>query len=209
MSIQVTVDVNMHQPAELTMRIDLLAARLISDLLCPPVVATTSIVVAAAHLATPTAWKWAALFLALAVLFPTLYVLWLLYRGKVTDFHLRVREQRIKPMILIVTMTAGAWLMLIIRQAPSLLVGVATVGLAMTIILLLITLRWKISGHTTAISGFVVLCWWLAGASVVPLVLSVPLVAWARIQLRRHTLAQTVAGVALGAIVSLAFCAIN
>ena len=209
MSMQIAARVNALSPTELIVQKDLPAARLISDVLCPPVVATISIAVSAAHLATPSAWEAAALFLVLAVGIPTLYIVWLLYRGEVTDFHLRVREQRIKPMIVIVTTTVSAWLLLFARQAPALLVGVATVGLTITVILLLVTLRWKISGHTTAISGFVVLCWWLAGASVAPLALSVPLVAWSRIQLLRHTLAQTIAGAVLGFTISWAFTAIR
>jgi membrane-associated phospholipid phosphatase len=116
-----------------------------------------------------------------------------------------VREQRIKPMIAIVTTTLSAWLMLIARHAPTLFVGVATVGIAITLILLLVTLRWKISGHTTAISSFVILCCLLIGPAAAPMILSVPLVAWARVRLRRHTLAQTLAGAALGTLTSLAF----
>jgi membrane-associated phospholipid phosphatase len=134
----------------------------VSDALCPPVVAALSIVTVAAYPATPAAWKWVALFLALAVATPTLYVIWLLYRSEVTDFHLRVREQRIKPMIVIVTTTLSAWLMLIAHHAPTLL-------------------------------------------AAAPMMLSVPLVAWARVRLRRHTLAQTLAGAALGTLTSLAF----
>jgi hypothetical protein len=198
MSVQVTLEGNVYPPAELIGRWDLWLARWVSDLLCPPVIAAVSIVVAAAYLATPVAWKWAALFLALAVATPTLYVIWLLYRGEVTDFHLRVREQRIKPMIVIVTTTLSAWLMLIARHAPYLLVGVATAGMAITLILLLVTLRRKISAHTTAMSSLAMLCCILIGPAAAPMMLSVPLVAWARVCLRRHTLAQTLAGAALG-----------
>jgi hypothetical protein len=206
MSIEIALDAdpNVCQPDEMVKCWDERMARWISDVLCPPVVAALSIVTVAAYLATPAAWKWAALFLALAVAAPTLYVIWLLYRGEVTDFHLRVREQRIRPMIVIVTTTSGAWLMLIVRHAPSLLVDVATAGMAITLILLLVTLRWKISGHTTAISSFVVLCCLLIGPAAAPMILSVPLVTWARVRLRRHTLAQTIAGAALGTLTSLA-----
>lgn len=206
MNLQFAADMDKSSPTNLIFPLDSLA-RLISDVLCPPVVAAISIIVSAAHLATPSAWKSAALFLTLTVVIPTLYILWLLYRGKVTDFHLRVREQRIKPMILIAIMTVSAWLALIIRQAPVLLIGIATAGMVMTIILLVITLRWKISGHTTAMSAFVVLCWWFAGVSAAPITLTVPLVAWARVRIRRHTPAQVIAGVVLGLMTSLVICA--
>jgi membrane-associated phospholipid phosphatase len=77
--------------------------------------------------------------------------------------------------------------------------------MAITLILLLVTLRWKISGHTTAMSSLAMLCWLLIGPAAAPMMLSVPLVAWARVRLRRHTLAQTLAGAALGTLTSLAF----
>jgi len=202
MNVQTALELN---PLQVAGGSSSLVARLVSDVLCPPVVATLSILVVAAHVATATAWESAILFLALVVIVPTLYLLWLLHRGEVTDFHLRVREQRIKPMILVVTMTIGGWILLLVRQAPAMLVGVTTVGLAISILLFLITLRWKISGHTTAISGFVVLCLCLAGTSVAPLALSVPVVAWARVRLRCHTLAQTIVGAVLGLAVSFAF----
>ncbi len=207
MSVEIALDADASVPVsdEMVKRWDVRLARWVSDALCPPVVATLSIVTVAAYLATPAAWKWAALFLALTVAAPTLYVIWLLYRGEVTDLHLRVRKQRIKPMIVIVTTTSGAWLMLTVRHAPSLLVGVATAGMALTLILLLVTLRWKISGHTTAISSFAVLCCLLMGPAAAPMVLSVPLVAWARVRLRRHTLAQTIAGAVLGLLTTVGF----
>jgi len=163
MSIQAALDANVPPPVDLMRSWDVRLAQWVSDALCPPVVAAASILVAAAYLATPSAWQWAAFFLAWAVALPTLYVLWLLYRGQVTDFHLRVREQRIKPMLVIVSTTVSAWLLLIVRRAPSLLVSVATAGLAMTVVILLVTLRWKISGHTTAISSLALLCYVLLG----------------------------------------------
>jgi membrane-associated phospholipid phosphatase len=136
---------------------------------------------------------------------PTLYVVWLLHRGEVTDFHLRVREQRIKPLTLTVITTLGAWLMLIVNHAPYLLVSVATAGMAIILLLLLVTSRWKISGHTTAISGLAMLCCVLLGPAATPVALGVPLVAWARVRLHRHTVAQTIAGAALGILTTLAF----
>ncbi len=205
MSVQVTLEANVYPQAELIGRWDLRLARWISDLLCPPVVAAVCILVAAAYLATPVAWKWAALFLGLAVVPPTLYVIWLLHRGEVSDFHLCVRHERIKPMLVTVAAALSAWGMLIVGSAPRLLVALATVGIVMAVITLVITLRWKISGHTTAISSLAMLCCILIGPAAAPIALSVPLVAWARVRLHRHTLAQTLAGAALGTLTSLAF----
>jgi membrane-associated phospholipid phosphatase len=118
----------------------------------------------------------------------------------VTDFHLRVREQRIKPLIITLAAVLLAWLMLWLGQAPPLLVVTAGAGLALVGIIFLVTLRWKISGHAAAISGFTTLCCLLIGRAASPVALTVPLVIWARLRLRRHSLLQTVAGAVVGAL---------
>jgi hypothetical protein len=41
----------------------------------------------------------------------------------------------------------------------------------------------------------------LLGGAATPLVMTVPLVAWSRVHLQRHTLAQTAAGALLGTII--------
>lgn len=76
-----------------------------------------------------------------------------------------------------------------------------------TIIAMLITFKWKISAHTTAIGGLVGMMMWFATSGLadvnVMIMLSVGIVlagamASARLALNRHTLAQTLAGLALG-----------
>jgi hypothetical protein len=70
--IALDADANVCQPYKMVKHWDERVARWVSDALCPPVVAALSIVAVAVHLATPAAWKWAALFLALTVATPTL-----------------------------------------------------------------------------------------------------------------------------------------
>jgi membrane-associated phospholipid phosphatase len=62
-----------------------------------------------------------------------------------------------------------------------------------------ITTQWKISIHSTAIAGAAVLALYLAQGIVWPLLISVPVVGWSRIHLRRHTVMQVIAGALLGA----------
>ena len=179
-------------------------ARRVSDILSPPVVAVTGLLLVARAVATPAAWGWVSFYLALVVLTPTLYVIWLLRRGEVTDFHLRVREQRIKPLLVILAAMIVAWLALLVGAAPRLLLALAGAGTVQALIIFLVTLRWKISGHAAAIAGLAVLSWLLASPVAAPAALSVPLVIWARLQLRRHTFLQTLAGATVGALISVA-----
>lgn len=179
-------------------------ARWISDLFCPPILSAVGILMVADSLATPVAWRWAAFYLACTVLTPTLYILWLLKRGQVTDFHLRVREQRFKPNLVILAAVTIAWGTMLFGAAPGLLLALASIGILQMVLITLVTLRWKISGHAVGAGSFFVLGWMLWGLAALPLALLVPLVMWARVQLRRHNLLQTVAGALLGATSILA-----
>jgi membrane-associated phospholipid phosphatase len=60
-----------------------------------------------------------------------------------------------------------------------------------------ITLSWKISVHCATAAGVAMWLWWLTGTPL-PLLVGVPLIAWSRVHLGRHTLAQTIAGSMLG-----------
>jgi membrane-associated phospholipid phosphatase len=87
-------------------------------------------------------------------------------------------------------------------RAPVQMIVVAG-GLWLQMVLIFgITLRWKISVHSAAAAGIATLAWSLAG-TVLPLVIGVPVIAWARVRLRRHTIAQTIAGSVLGLTIFL------
>ena len=144
------------------------------------------------------AWKWAGVYILGAVALPTLYILWLLHRGVVSDFHIRDREERSNPMIFTVFTTFLSWLGLKLGGAPIQLTAFAFIGIFLTALLLLITAFWKISIHTTAISALSVFLIALFGWQASFALLMVPLVGWARWRLKAHTLAQIVVGAVVG-----------
>ena len=140
-------------------------------------------------------------------LIPLLAIAVLIRTGKVSDRALSRRDQRAMPMVIGVACYFGAALFVGSLGAPLWLrmffwgAGVAT------IIAMLITCKWKISAHTTAIGGLVGMMMWFATSGLadvnVMIMLSVGIVlagamASARLALNRHTLAQTLAGLALG-----------
>lgn len=182
-------------------------ARWISNVACPPVLAVLAVMLCAASVGTRPAWLGAAVYVSLTVLGPTAYILWLVYRGDVSDIHLRVREQRIKPLLVTLSGAVLALLVLVRSDEAQLLVALAAANLVQTILFLLITMRWKISLHTAAAAGLAALGLFVLGSAALGLVLMVPLIAWARVRLRRHTLAQTIAGGVLGS--SVMFLAIG
>lgn len=174
-------------------------ARWLSLVFSPPLMIVGGMALTAASLASPEAWRWAGLHLLVAVCAPVGYVGLQLARGRISDFELRVREQRVKPYLVSLVCAGLAWLWLRVGMAPALLIVIAGAGVAQVALMLAITLFWKISAHTASVAGVAALAVMLLGASALPLLALTPLVAWARLRLQRHTLLQTVAGAVLGA----------
>jgi membrane-associated phospholipid phosphatase len=175
-------------------------ARLVTNLGSPPVLAVVIVALTASTLSSPGVWIWAGIYLLLAVLLPLLHVVWLVKRGRVTDLHLRVRAQRIQPLLVAITCGGLGWLVLVLAPAPAALSIFAAALWLQTAAILAITLRWKISVHTAAAAGATTVAWALLGTAL-PFLLTVPVIAWSRIRLRRHTLPQTLAGALLGFLV--------
>jgi membrane-associated phospholipid phosphatase len=178
---------------------DIRLARLLSAVFSPPLMIVGGVALTASKLASPEAWQWAGLYLLVAVCAPVAYLGLQLARGRVSDFELRVREQRVKPYLVSLFCAGLAWLWLRLGMAPALLIVVAGAGVVQVALMLAITLFWKISAHTASVSGVAMLAMLLLGAAALPLLALVPLLAWARLRLQRHTPLQTVAGVVVGA----------
>lgn len=132
-----------------------------------------------------------------------LYVGWGVQNGRISNLDVSVRAQRIRPLSLTLGGAAAGWTILHLWGAPRLLCLLATLNLAQTALFLAITFSRKISMHCTAVSTFAVFIWFLFGTIALPALLGAPLVAWARLRLRRHTLAETVAGCLLGSGMTL------
>ena len=176
-------------------------ARIVSGILSPLSIAIAAVAVAGYAINDESALSWIALYIALSILPPTLYIMYLVRKGIVTDFHLNIRKERTKPFLIMTANTAVVFLVMLLLGAPKLILIVIATAVLQLFFMLLITLRWKISGHCTAVAGLVVLALALFGENLLPSTLLIPLVAWSRIRLKRHTPAQTVAGSFMGAVI--------
>lgn len=176
-------------------------ARIVSGALSPLSIAIAAVAVAGYAIHDESTLSWIALYIALSILPPTLYIMYLVRKGTVTDFHLNVRKERTKPFLIMTANTAVVFLVMLLLGAPKLILIVIATAVLQLFFMLLITLRWKISGHCTAVAGLIVLALALFGEDLLPFTLLIPLVAWSRIRLKRHTLAQTIAGSFMGAFI--------
>jgi membrane-associated phospholipid phosphatase len=175
-------------------------ARYISNILSPPIFGVGGILLVAPLQRNPSGWLWVMIYLVVAFLLPVLYIVWLLRTNRITDFHIKLRHQRIRPMLVMIACSLLSWAIMMLGSAPIMLQTIAIMGAVLITILLLVTLRWKISGHATAVSAFAALGMTLWGTVALPILLLVPTVIWARLVLKRHSLAQTIAGAALGSL---------
>ncbi len=186
-------------------------ARLVSNLLSPPVIW--------AVMAFPIAFRdaesqaqaigWALVYAMLVCVLPLLYVVWMVKRGTITDLHMQVRQQRLRPFLISLLCTTIAWWALRFLGAPPVLPLFALFSLAQIAVVALVTLVWQISMHAMSISGAVVAA--LVFFGLVPALILLPLVVLvgaARLKLQRHTPAQVIAGAAVGVIVPILLFAI-
>jgi membrane-associated phospholipid phosphatase len=174
-------------------------ARFVSEVASPPCLGLIAALLTARATGTWAAWAWAGLHALLAVLLPVLYIAWLVRRGRVTNMHLRVREERFRPLVFSIVAGACSVVALGLGGAPHLLVVLAVLHLVQLAFFLGLTLRWKVSVHCAAASGLAVLAVFLWGTGGALLGPGVPLIAWSRVYLARHTPLQTMGGALLGA----------
>lgn len=178
-------------------------AQVVSVVASPPLIGATAVTLIATTLTTPKTWTLATLYLALTIVLPMGFIGWLARQGRVSDLDLSVRQERIAPLRFTLLMMGLGWLLLHYATAPLLLLAFAALNVAQVALFLLITLFWKISMHTTAVAVLAVLAGFVIGKGALLLIWVIPLVAWARLRLRRHTLGQTIAGALLGALLCL------
>ncbi|MBL8156675.1 MAG: hypothetical protein JNM70_21030 [Anaerolineae bacterium] len=181
-------------------------ARLVSNVLSPPLVWAVLVFTIAFHVTSnlTLALTYALVYGVMICLLPLLYIGWMVRRGKISDIHMKERRERIIPFLVSVLCSTLAWVALRAMNAPDILPLVAAVTLIQLSIMAVITLFWQISMHAMGITVAVVAMGVVFGGGAAlatsPLV---PIVVAARLSLRRHTLAQVVAGTILGVLIPL------
>jgi len=178
-------------------------AKAISVLTSPAVLSFASMYLMGIQINDERFWPWAGVYAGFGFVLPLLYLIYLMRKGEVSDFHMKERTERIKPMAFIFIVFTVASIIMYFSDAPFVIQAFTYVGALQGLLMLLITLKWKISGHGAGIAAFVLLLWALFGPAATPFFLLVPLVLWARVYTDRHDLPQTV----IGALAGFAFMA--
>ena len=178
-------------------------AQLISHTLNPFIVSAAIIILLAFRETTGTleAIKWVAISLAVSVL-PTLIVVIYLVRSKRMDgFFNTTREQRNVVYLLASGLGAIGCGLLWYLNAPELLAVTFTAGLISIILFTAINYFWKISLHTAFMTASLTIVITICGAVALWTLIFLPPVAWARIELKQHSVIQVVVGGILAVLV--------
>ena len=178
-------------------------ANLTSNILNPFLVSLVAILLLSFESIRGTfdALKWAFVLVVIGILPLFSTGIYLVRKGRLDSIFTSVRRQRTRLYLLSVFCAAAGYVVLLYLEAPLLLKATFATGLSASAIFMSINLWWKISLHTAFIAGLVtilvIVYGWIATVAVV----LVPLVAWARIELKQHSLAQVVAGGLLAALI--------
>ena len=178
--------------------------RLATELLAPAPTATILILAVALHSAPSpaAALRWAVLAILFGCILPFLYIIRGVRRRQLSDHHVRVREQRPLPIVVALVSVLAGLALLVVLGAPRDLLAVVVAMAAGLIVSLLITLVWKISVHTGAVAGTVIILALVFGPWLLVLEVFAFAVGWARMELGDHTRAQVIAGGIIGALVA-------
>jgi hypothetical protein len=177
-------------------------ARVVSNIVSPPIVWAVACILIASHDArnADEAMLWVTIYVVLVCFLPIMYIAANVYRGNIRDVHMPNRHERIKPFIVTLVLSSVDWLLLSWLDASPLMRAFAFFTLTQVGLMLMITSFWQISIHMISISGVIVTVGMMFGLTpalmLSPLIL---IVGAARLKLHRHTVSQVVMGTLVGA----------
>jgi len=154
---------------------------------------------------TAAGWRgigWAVVALLILTGIPLVYIQVGMRRGWVSDWELTRRGER--PRFIAVSFASDVLALLVLGwgNAPHILWVLALVYAGLGLTMFTISSMWKISLHMVGVSGFSTLLVFVFGAGAWWTFLSLPLVAWARLERKKHTLAQLIAGAVDGILIT-------
>ena len=175
-------------------------ARYISNILAPVTISGPLVVLVALY---HTVNLMSELVYACVTLFflsfgPLVYILLGVRLGKLSDIGLTQRAERTGPFLFsIASISLGLAILIYIHGPKNLETVLICTGVS-AVILMVTTLRWKISVHASSLAGAATMLTALYGIIVLPTFLLLVIVSWSRVVLRRHTVAQVVVGSLVG-----------
>ncbi len=148
-------------------------------------------------------WPWAFLGILLLIGPASIYVYLAYRKGKVTDINMSEREERLRPLIIALIGAMMVILVLLDKAAPKPLILLGLTLVSELVIVIFVTVFWKISLHALTYSTAVTLLAYLYNPWALILYIFLFPVGWARVYRKRHTLLQVIAGSLVGIVTAL------
>lgn len=131
------------------------------------------------------------------------FVMFGIYKGFFSNFDVSIRKER--PRLFLVGAIVGILYLftLIFLSGPKVLF-ILVLGILLGVVIIgTISRRFKASIHTASISAFSLSVVILFGINYIPMLSLIPLMAWARVKLNKHTPAEVLVGGFLGIFLTI------
>ena len=148
--------------------------------------------------------RWIIIAIVLNGFIPFLFYLYLTKKGYVFDAELKneeVHRQRIQMFLVFLVIVVIEFVYLLNTTSYQPLLAVFTGGMAAIVLTAGISYYWKISLHSAMVTFFVTMILIIYGYVYWPIAVAIPLVAWSRLELKRHTIFQLIGGFLLALII--------
>lgn len=110
------------------------------------------------------------------------------------------KEDRIKPLVVACISYIICFIILYVLDGPLFLKSIFAASIVSTVILTIITYFWKISLHTSWITFMVITFNILFGRWMLLMIPLIPVIGWARVRIKEHTMNQVILGVGISTV---------
>lgn len=133
---------------------------------------------------------------------PMVGVYALLKKGIISDVYATERTERFVPFLASIVSYLLGTIVLVYIQAPASITALMATYILNGIVLVVITLKWKISIHASGVTSPVTGLVYLLGSRLLPLFLLFLPVAWARLELKAHSRWQLTMGALISGVLT-------
>ncbi|MGC5333197.1 phosphoesterase PA-phosphatase [Micromonospora sp. DT62] len=181
-----------------------LLARAATEVFAPALLAALMPVVVGLHAASPVeaGLAWALVGSLFCSVIPNSLIWWGVRRGRLTDHHIRRREQRRRPLAYGLLSVLVGLAVMIGFGAPRPVLAMVVVMFALGLAVTVVNLAWKLSIHAAVAAGAAAVLVIEFGPALLASAPVVALVGWSRVRLRDHTVGQVAAGTVVGTLIA-------
>ncbi len=127
---------------------------------------------------------------------------YLVKKGIIPDIYASDRASRTEPILWAMVSYLFGVTALLTFNAPFVVTALMACYFVNALIMLIITLKWKISIHAVGVSGPITALVYQLGMKMIPFFLLMLPVAWARLELKAHNKKQVAAGAILSSLLT-------